>query len=353
MYIKTERYCREIEGVIQSSSWEFLKNSKILIVGASGLIGTYMVDLLMAINDKKNIEVSVYALCRNRQKAQERFKGYFNSNRFNVIFCDINNSDELYDIDITFDYVIHGASNTHPDLYRSRPIETIMSNVNGTYNLLNKIHIAEHGRFMFCSSVEIYGESLSDSDVFDEKYCGYIDCNSLRAGYPESKRTGEALCQAFIEEKGLDIVIVRLSRVYGSTMQWEDSRAISQFIKNAVKKDDIILKSSGSQTYSYTYIADAVTAMMFILSKGKSGEEYNISSKDSDVSLLELTQILSDQNNIRVVREEAEINEAKGYSKATRAVFDISKIEGLGWHSKYSIENGLKNTVYDMRATLL
>lgn len=349
MYIKTERYCREIEEIIKSSSWVFLKKKKILIIGASGLIGTYMVDLLMELNAKREVDVSVYALCRNRQKAQERFKEYMGSNLFNLFFRDINNADELDDIDITFDYVIHGASNTHPYLYRSRPIETIMSNVIGTYNLLNKIHIAENGRFMFCSSVEIYGEALSDSDLFDEGYCGYIDCNSLRAGYPESKRTGEALCQAFIEEDGLDIVIVRLSRVYGSTMQWEDSRAISQFIKKAAKNDDIVLKSNGSQTYSYTYIADAVTAIMFILSKGKSGEAYNISGLESDISLLELANILSEQNNIRVVREEVDLKEAKGYSKATRAVLDISKIEGLGWHPKYSIENGLKNTVYDMQ----
>lgn len=81
------------------------------------------------------------------------------------------------------------------------------------------------------SSVEIYGQNRGDIDYFDEKYSGYIDCNTLRAGYPESKRLSEALCQAYISEKGIDYVAARLPRTYGPTMLMSDTKALSQFIK--------------------------------------------------------------------------------------------------------------------------
>lgn len=95
--------------------------------------------------------------------------------------------------------------------------------------------------------------------MFDEDYCGFINCNTLRAGYPESKRCGEALCQAYIRQKGLDIVIPRLTRSYGPTMLMSDSKAVSQFIKKGLAGEDIVLKSKGNQYYSYTYVADAVS----------------------------------------------------------------------------------------------
>ena len=81
--------------------------------------------------------------------------------------------------------------------------------------------------------LEIYGENRGDVETFPESYLGYIDCNTLRAGYPESKRLGETLCNAYAQTFGLDFVIPRLSRVYGPTMLPTDSKAISQFIKKA------------------------------------------------------------------------------------------------------------------------
>ncbi|EGF47112.1 Eps4I, partial [Lacticaseibacillus rhamnosus MTCC 5462] len=79
----------------------------------------------------------------------------------------------------------------------------------------------------------------------------YLDSNTLRAGYPESKRVSEALCQAYIAKYHLNIVIPRLSRVFGPSMKLNDSKASSQFILKAVNKENIILKSQGSQYYSY------------------------------------------------------------------------------------------------------
>ena len=141
------------------------------------------------------------------------------------------------------DYVIHAASNTHPVAYASDPIGTITANVFGTQYLLDYAKEADCKRFVFLSSVEIYGENRGDTDKFTEDYLGYIDCNTMRAGYPESKRTGEALCQAYRKQMEMDVVIPRLSRVYGPTMLMSDTKALSQFILKSVKQEDIVLKS--------------------------------------------------------------------------------------------------------------
>lgn len=140
---------------------------------------------------------------------------------------------------------MHAASNTHPRAYSTDPIGTITANVQGTYQLLEYAVNHQCERFFFFSSVEVYGENRKDVDKFDESYLGYIDCNTVRAGYPESKRLGESLCNAFFAQKGQDFIIGRFSRVYGPTMSDEDSKAIAQFIKKAVAGEDIVLKSVG------------------------------------------------------------------------------------------------------------
>ena len=89
-------------------------------------------------------------------------------------------------------------------------------------------------RFLLASSNEIYGENRGDVEFFDETYCGFIDCNTLRAGYPESKRCSEAMCQAYAQQKGIDVVIARLTRCYGATLLKSDSKALSQFIGKAI-----------------------------------------------------------------------------------------------------------------------
>lgn len=150
------------------------------------------------------------------------------------IYCDINNS--VADLELpAADYIIHAASNTHPVAYAGDPVGTIAANVIGTDNLLKWASAVKCKRFVFLSSVEVYGENRGDTDKFAEDYMGYIDCNTLRAGYPESKRTGEALCQAYRKQDGMDIVIPRLSRAYGPTMLASDTKAISQFIKKVFR----------------------------------------------------------------------------------------------------------------------
>ena len=320
--------------------WERLQRKSILLSGATGLVGSFLVDVLMY----KNIGCTIYAVGRDEQKAKKRFLKWADDPHFVFIPYDINQPFKRNDLG-TIDYVLHMASNTHPMQYSTDPIGTITTNIIGVQNML-EFALEHHAtRFAFTSSNEIYGENRGDVEFFDEDYCGYINSNTMRAGYPESKRCGETLCQAYKTQKKLDIVIPRLTRSYGPTMLMTDTKAISQFIKNGIAGEDIVLKSAGTQYYSYTYVADAVAGLLTIMLKGKNGDAYNIAEEHSDIMLKDLAAIIAGINGKKVVFEIPDAVEAAGYSTATKARLDGHKLQALGWKPKYDIRSGMKRTI--------
>ena len=329
--------------------WERLKNSSVVIAGSTGLIGTFLVDVIMKANAMRGLRCTVYALGRSKEKARQRFGHYSESEWFHFISHDINVPLDMESFG-SVGYVIHLASNTHPVAYATDSIGTITANILGTYNLLGFAVAKEARRFAFASSVEIYGENRGDKEFFDETYCGYIDSNTLRAGYPESKRCGEALCQAFRWQKGLEVVIPRLTRSYGPTMLASDTKAISQFILKGVRGENIVLKSAGTQYYSYTYVADAVSGLLMVLLCGQDGEAYNIADEGSDIRLRDLAGLIAGLSGSKVISEVADEMESVGYSRATKARLDGAKLKALGWHPMYEISEGLEHTLMILKA---
>ncbi len=330
--------------------WEKLEKKTVLMSGATGMIGSFLIDVLM---NKKDLDVRVAALGRSIEKAKTRFDAFWGDDRFSFYEVDINNPGALSGLSSKAEYILHLASNTHPVAYATDPIGTVTANIIGTDNLLS--YGAAHGNesFLFASSVEIYGENRGDIDRFTEDYLGYIDCNTLRAGYPESKRAGEALCQAYISQKEMDVVIARLSRTYGPTILKSDTKAISQFIKKGVSGEDIVLKSEGTQFYSYNHVADSAAGLLYCLLKGETGEAYNISDDKSDIALKDLAGIIAGIADTKVVFELPDETEQKGYSKATKAVLDPTKIRGIGFRAHYDMEEGLRRTIEVLRGETL
>ncbi len=323
--------------------WDLLQDKSVLITGAAGMIGTFLVDVLMYCNKTKMLNCTIFALGRSRENGEERFQTYLKDENFKLVVADVNLGDLNLEIE-GCDYIIHAASNTHPVAYATDPIGTISTNVIGTHHMLELAVRCNCKRFVFLSSVEVYGENRGDAETFSESYCGYIDCNTLRAGYPESKRVGESLCQAYKKQHGLDIVIPRLSRTYGPTMKPSDTKAISQFIKKGIAKEDIILKSQGNQLYSYSYVGDAVTGVLYCLLQGESGHAYNVAAEDSNITLKELAEIIASEAGVKVVFELPDEVEMAGYSTATKAIMDGSKLQELGWQPMYNILAGIKQT---------
>ncbi len=348
MFFEDLSYLSDVKKVTQDKQvdWKRLENKSVLIVGASGMIGTFLIDCLMHKNDTEGTNITVYALGRNLDKMEKRFNSYLSLANFKMLIGDIT---EPILLEESCDFVLHCASNTHPKSYTTDPIGTILTSIEGTKNVLDYSVAHEVEKVLFLSTVEVYGENRGDVDKFTESYSGYIDCNTLRAGYPEGKRASEALCQAYIQKYNLDIVIPRLSRIFGPTMLVTDSKASSQFILKAVNNEDIILKSEGNQYYSYCYTADAVSALLFLLINGKSGEAYNVANPEFDITLKELAENFAKQASTKVVFDIPDQTEALGFSKATHAILDIKKIENLGWSPIFSLNESINNTLKAMK----
>ena len=326
--------------------WEMLRGKTLLLSGATGMIGCFLIDVLMEKNQRESLGISVLALTRDPERAALRATEAW-ADHVRFLACDINQ--DLPSFEGTADIVIHAASNTHPVAYATDPIGTVLTNILGTRNMLEAA--AAHGasRFVFLSSVEVYGENRGDCEAFGESYCGYIDCNTLRAGYPEGKRAGEALCQAYLRQKGIDVVVPRLPRTYGPTMLWSDTKAISQFIKNGVSGTDIVLKSAGAQLFSYGYVADSVSGILYCLFFGKTGEAYNIGDSASDITLRDLAQLIADHAGTKLVFEIPDATESAGYSKATKALLDGTKLKSIGWRPLNTIASAIPKTIDILR----
>lgn len=340
-----EEYRQELKYLIENDELFLEKGfygKTIMISGGSGLIGTCLTDLLMLHNDFYKSNIKVVVLSRNSENARMRFAKYWDNPFFQYSSCNINNHiPECGKID----YIIHAASNTHPVQYADDPVGTISANVIGTKNLLDYAASCNARRFCFLSSFEVYGENRGDTEKFTEDYLGYINCNTLRAGYPESKRLGEALCNAYQREYGLDFCIPRLSRVYGPTMLISDSKAIAQFIKKASARENIVLKSDGQQKSSYTFVTDAAMGIFYALFKGRTAEAYNVADETSEVTLRQLAEYLAELAGTEIVFENPDERERLGYSKGVKTVLSAEKLRGLGWNSRIHWKEGLAQMV--------
>ncbi|WP_376715858.1 NAD-dependent epimerase/dehydratase family protein [Enterococcus dongliensis] len=341
--LENEIYRAELDKINQANNnWKKIDHHSFLIIGATGMIGSYMIDVLMRRNEKNQSNIHIYAMGRSIDRLKKRFSMYEESTFFHMVEADVT---QPFMLDKEVDYIFHGASNTHPRAYATDPIGTIMTNLIGTQQVLEFAVKKKAQRVAFLSTVEIYGENRGDVEKFTEDYCGYIDCNTLRAGYPEGKRAGESLCQAYIAKHDLDIIIPRVCRTFGPTMLLNDSKASSQFILNAVNNEDIVLKSEGNQYFSYAYVGDVVYALLYLLGNGENGEAYNIAVPEFDLHLKDLAHGLAALNQKEVIFDLPDEEERRGFSTASQAILASDKIDSIGWRPLFGLNEALKNTV--------
>lgn len=319
----------------------FLKNKGILITGATGLIGSAITDTLIYANIVKDLNIHIYAAGRSKERVRQRFERFFDKEFFEFVKYDATRDLEF---DFNVDYIIHGASNAHPIAYSKQPVETMIGNFCGLNNLLKYAKTRGVYRTLYISSSEVYGLKLGN-ELYEEEDYGFVDILNPRACYPSSKRASETLCASYKKEYGLDVVIVRPGHVYGPTLTPNDSRASAQFIRNVIEGKDIIMKSPGLQLRSYCYVFDCVSAILTVLLNGKSGEAYNISNKDSIVSIRELAESLANCCGRKILFENPDDMEISGYNMMVNSALDSGKLENLGWRGLYNIDEGIRSTI--------
>lgn len=312
-----------------------IAHKSILITGASGLIGSYLINYLKYLNKTSNLNITIYAMSRNKKKLTEKFG---DDSNIHYVEQDLN---EPLKFTHKVDYIIHAASNAHPLAYSKDPVGTMKTNLFGTMNLLEYAKFIG-AKFLYISTGEIYGNNVDHA--FTEEDLGIVDTKLARSCYPESKRAAETLCMAYNSQYDVKVNVARLCYVYGATITDTNSRADAQFLRKALKQEDIVMKSSGAQRRTYCYVADCVSGLLTILLSGTDGEVYNIANPDSIVSVREYAQTLANIAGVNLIFEIPDEIEKRGYSKPLDSILNSDKLQKLGWKSLYSIEDGLKHT---------
>ncbi len=345
MLLKNDIYSRQIDEALKKigNSLKKLAGQRVFVTGASGMIGSCVVDMFLHLNERQKMGIQIYAAGRNAEKIQKRFDGCRDKNDFHIVEWDAAREQEL---NLQPDYIIHAAGNADPLMFAEYPVDTLLANVLGVKTIMDLAIRCRTRRILYVSSGEMYGQPDGTVEAgFTEDYSGYVDYKDSRSCYPSGKRAAEALCQAYIRQHGVDAVIVRPCHCYGPTMTEKDSRALSQFFRKALKGEDIVLKSSGEVVRSHCYTVDAAAGMLRVLLDGECGEAYNIADPDSVVSIREAAELIAGEAGQKVCFDIPEETEKRGYSKVSRAVLDSGKIYALGWRPQTGMRTGVRDTL--------
>lgn len=313
--------------------------NKILVTGATGLIGQGLVKRLI---DNGNY---VIAMVRNKEKAIE-ILGNESINLKYVVGDVTTFNPEKLDID----YIIHGASQTSSKAFVNEPVETIMTALNGTKNMLEIARLSNVKSFVYLSSMEVYGSPTTDEKI-KETHSTNIDSMIVRSCYPESKRMCESLCTSYLSEYNVPTKVVRLTQTFGPGVQYNDERVFAEFARCAIEGKNIVLKTKGLTKRNYLFTDDAVNAILTVLYKGVPGEAYNAANESTYCSIFEMANFVADQfgnGKVKVLIEENRV-EKNGYAPTLHMNLDTSKLRNLGWISQVDLYDMFSLMIEDMK----
>lgn len=267
-----------------------LKNMTVLVTGANGVVGSYIVHALATANKTKFKKTPVTCICitRHSVKRSSRLGDLIDERHVQFMTKDVT---KRFRLPQKPDYIIHTASYASPKTYLKKPIETMEANSLGTKRLLELARSYRCKNMLFISSAAVYGESNSHQKPFTEDHPGYVSPLEARAIYTESKRFGETLCMIYANFFGVHTTIARLSNMFGPGFMLDDGRAIPDFFNQAFTTNEIKVNDPKS-VRAYLYITDAVSAIFDILLSGGKGQTYNI-SQERGISMYEIAHEIS------------------------------------------------------------
>lgn len=318
-----------------------LSNKRVLVTGATGLIGSNIVLTLIEFNKVLKNSIKIVAYVRNKSKADALFGD-------KVEYCvgDISNP---INIDGEIDYIIHAASQTSSKSFVLQPVETINIALNGTRNVLELAKEKKVQSFVYLSTMEVYGSPEHDSKI-DELHGSNLNTMNPRNSYPESKRLCEALCTAYCSEYGVPIKVIRLTQTFGPGVQYDDGRVFAEFARSAIEGKDIVLHTKGETKRNYLYTFDAVTAILVVLLEGQNGEAYNAANKDTYCSIFEMAELVCKISDTDIsVKIELEDISHFGYASVLHMNLDTSKLCALGWKPSLDLKAMYKVLIEYMR----
>lgn len=323
--------------------WEKLRDSTVMVTGATGLIGSALIKSILFVNGQRQLNIKVLALVRSKNKVDKVFRKESLDASLSFIYGDVI---ALPEIHTEIDYIIHGASATSSSYFVQHPVETISIAVDGTRNLLELARSKQVKGIIYLSSMEVYGHPKKGHAVAENEVGGF-DPTNVRNCYPLSKQICESICSSYAAEYNVPVMCIRLTQTFGPGVQFDDGRVFAEFMRAAVNKTDIVLKTKGDTERCYLYTADAVTAILTVLLKGSPKQSYNAANPQTYCSIAEMAALVANNiaNGMIKVLVQLENIEQLGYASTLYMALDVSKLEALGWKPAYGLEQMFENMI--------
>lgn len=334
---------RDVEIILNNPiDWELFRDKTILITGATGRLGMYIVESINKADIDWNLNVTIIALARNEKKLEEIFGESLQLPNMHTLIQDITQPIKW---DGEIHYIFHTAGAASPQDFTKWPVDTLWGHVQGTRNVLEFAKEKKVEKVLYVSTVEVYGEWKTEAGIKEEDM-GVMRCDNSRACYPEAKRLCETMLASYEAQYGIPYVGVRLCHTFGPGIALDDGRAFSEFIRNVIEGKDIILQTDGSAERTYTYVADAIGAMFLAFTKGKE-HYYNIANLNNLISIRDLAQLIAGLDS----KEKVKVQFANGktqklnYLPFRLGIMNVERIKELGWKPQVGIEDAFRYTL--------
>ena len=279
----------DIKEIVHLTFLKELSDKTLLIFGSTGMIGKYIVNVIMQFNCLHDEKCKVILAVRDYKGAEKIFEKYKDSKCLTIKEADICSA---IIIEERVDFIIHAASLTNPVDYIEKPVDTYLPNIVGTDKILRLGYEKSVKTVLFISSASVYG-NVDGVSCLKEEDSGIIQFNQYSNSYAESKRMGENMCMSFKRQFGLPIKIVRPFHMYGPGMNLHGNRMIDDFFRETILRRKIVLKSAGKALRNYSYLSDVVAIIMLVLLCGQEGEVYNIGNPYTNMTVKNFAEILA------------------------------------------------------------
>ena len=262
----------DIDDFLLSDMPKLLANKSILITGATGTIGSYILCLLSALQNK--VHLNCFAAARNIERLHNLLT-ILRSTATPITYSPF----EPMNINHPIDYIIHTVSPTASTFLKNNPADVIKIIFHGTENAIS-LSQKKNAKLLFLSSLEVYANLTIDN--VDENTTGILDIMDTRSCYPLSKILAEHFCFSAFKQNNIDIRIARLAQVVGGLNTKNDNRMPAQFIRSALLGKDIILHTKGKHKNPFIDIYDATMSFIYILLFGEAGNIYNVAAEPNE-----------------------------------------------------------------------